>query len=79
MAKEKFYVNPALQAQTKIMLIEYKKKHVGSRTPMADAYKATPNVTEDDKVRFVRAARSLGWMVAKHKGHFYENGIQIWQ
>lgn len=75
----KFYVNPAVKAQTMILLTEYKKNHPTSRTPMADAMKATPNTSEADYIRFMRAARALGWKVARHRGGYYENGIRIWQ
>lgn len=77
--KEKFYVSPAVKQQTMALLVDYRRKNPAARTPMADAYKATPNVTDEDKVRFVRAAHALGWSVTKHKGVFYENGVQIWQ
>lgn len=76
--KEKIYVNPALKQQTMVVLVDFKRNNPVSRTPMADAYKATPNVTDEDKVRFVRAARALGWNVTKQKNVWYENGVAIW-
>ena len=79
MSKEKIYVNPKLQTQTVALLKEFKTKHPNSKTPMADAYAETPNVSQADTVRFMRAARALGWKVVRYRGGYYENGVHIWQ
>lgn len=76
---KKIYVSPAIKAQTMTLLVDYKKNHPTSRTPMAEALSATPNTSEADYVRFMRAARALGWKVTRHHGGYYENGIKIWQ
>lgn len=78
MAKHVGYLTPALKKQTMNLLEEYKKKNPHSVTPMADAFAKTPNVTNDDRMRFVRSAKALGWKITKSKGKYYENGVCIW-
>lgn len=79
MADKQFYISQALKHATMDLLERYAAEHTESRTPMADAYAATPNVTEEDKKRFVRAARCLGWKVVKVCKNVYENGVLVWR
>lgn len=78
MAKHVGYLPPALKKQTMNLLENYAKKYPRSATPMADAFDATPNVTDADHMRFARAAKALGWKITKSKGKYYENGICVW-
>lgn len=78
MAKHIGYINPSLLRQTIELLKDYKAAHPDCATPMAAAFAATPNTTADDRLRFIRAAKSLGWRIARSQGRYYENGILIW-
>lgn len=77
MSKKKVYVNPALKNQTMKVLADYKKEHPKSNTPMFDVFNQSER-EEVDKVRFMRAARALGWNVCTFQRHAYENGVLIW-
>lgn len=69
------YINPKLIAAAADVLSDYKKKNPASEMPMAEV---CANIPENDRARYVRAARRLGWNVTKTLGRVYENGRLAW-
>lgn len=73
MANNRKYENPRVVADTKELLLRYKRENPTSETPMADCCPS-----EEDRERYIKAARSLKWRVVCSKGNVYENGIKVW-